>query len=121
MISTEGGYGPVWFRNGNDLFYRNGDRMMAVTVETEPQSSRFRGSVPEMLFEGEFLSEPSGSGSRTYDVSADGQRFLMVEAGETRAELHVVLNWLEELEARSRRALSFDLLRCSPLEVVSGS
>ncbi len=109
VISTEGGYGPVWSRDGKELFYRNGNRMMAVTVEmkarsstssTSSTSSNFSASSPEMLFEGEFLSEPSASGSRTYDVSADGQRFLMVEAGETRAELHVVLNWLEELEAR---------------------
>jgi dipeptidyl aminopeptidase/acylaminoacyl peptidase len=101
VISTAGGYGPVWSRDGKELFYRNGDRMMTVTVETEPQFSRFVASVPAILFEGEFLSDPNAaSGSRTYDVSADGQRFLMVEAGETRGELHVVLNWLEELEAR---------------------
>ena len=36
---------------------RNDDRMMAVTVETEPRSRRFSASVPEMLFEGAFLSE----------------------------------------------------------------
>lgn len=54
-----------------------------------------------MGFQGAFLSEAfPASGSRAYDVSADGQRFLMIEVGETRAELHVVLNWLEELEAR---------------------
>ena len=101
VISTEGGYGPVWSRDGKELFYRNDDRMMAVTVETEPRASRFSASVPEMLFEGAFLSEANpDSGSQTYDVSADGQKFLMVEAGGTGAELHVVLNWLEELEAR---------------------
>ena len=100
MISTEGGDGPVWSRDGKELFYRNGKRMMAVTVEMKARSSNFSASSPKMLFEGEFLSEPRGTGSRTYDVSADGQRFLMIEVGETRAELHVVLNWLEELEAR---------------------
>ena len=98
VISTEGGYGPVWSRDGKELFYRNGDRMMAVTVETEP---RFSASMPKMVFQGAFLSNVlPGSGSRTYDVSADGQRFLMLETDEVRAELHVVLNWLEELEAR---------------------
>ena len=98
VISTEGGYGPVWSRDGKELFYRNGDRMMAVRVVTEP---RFSASMPETLFEKASLSEGSAEGgSRTYDVSPDGQRFLMVERGDESGELHVVLNWLEELEAR---------------------
>lgn len=57
--------------------------------------------APKTLFDGKFLTEPGeGSGSHTYDVSADGRRFLMVEVGDERDELHVVLNWLQELEAR---------------------
>ena len=45
-------------------------------------------------------------GSRRYDVSPDGQRFLVIKAGADEAQIHVVLNWFEELEARvPRRAV----------------
>jgi hypothetical protein len=98
VVSTDGGREPVWSRRGDELFYRNSDRMMVVKVETEP---RFRVSIPETLFEGKFANEPVlASGSQTYDVSPDGQRFLMVEQGDQHFELRVVLNWLDELEAR---------------------
>jgi len=96
VISTEGGYDPVWSRDGGELFYRNGDQMMAVPVTRAPQ---FSSGVPEVLFEREFLADIYNSGGHSYDVAADG-RFLMIESGDTREELHIVLNWLEELEAR---------------------
>jgi hypothetical protein len=53
-----------------------------------------------------FLSQPSGSASATFDVSADGRRFLMirpirrVDSGPTAAALVVVQNWFEELKQR---------------------
>ncbi|HXV61680.1 MAG TPA: protein kinase [Vicinamibacteria bacterium] len=97
VVSTEGGFDPVWSRDGQELFYRNGNRMMAAKIATAP---RFTASMPQTLFEGAFLTDIPASGSRTYDVSPDGQRFLMVEGGEERSEVHIVLNWLEELEAR---------------------
>lgn len=99
VISTDGGFDPVWSRDGKELFYRKGDRMMAVSLDTEP---RFRAGIPQPLFEGAFQKEANiESGSRTYDVSPDGQRFLMVEGeDEETSELHVVLNWFQELEAR---------------------
>ena len=101
VVSTDGGYGPVWRRDGKELFYRNGDRMMAVEVRTDTSPGELSASAPQILFEGSFVSEPSGgSGSRTYDVSAYGQRFLMIDGGDTGRELLIVLNWLEELEAR---------------------
>jgi Tol biopolymer transport system component len=36
QISTEGGTEPVWNRNGKELFYRSGDKMMTVEVTTQP-------------------------------------------------------------------------------------
>ena len=48
-ISTEDGNEPVWARNGREIFYRNGDKMMAVSVTTQPE---FRASKPSLLFEG---------------------------------------------------------------------
>ncbi len=97
VISTNGGYQPVWSRDGKELFYRNGDRMMAVAIQSDPE---FRAGVPELLFEGLFLSERPTSGSQSYDVSLDGQRFLMVQSQGSSNQLQVVLNWFEELEAR---------------------
>ena len=69
---------------------------MAVDVET---GSAFAAGTPQLLFEAPYIRQPTpGSGSQNYDVSPDGQRFLMVLPGEASMALHVVLNWFEELE-----------------------
>ena len=67
--------------------------MMAVEVATEPT---FTAGTPKLLFEGEFLSY----GPRAvYDVTPDGQKFLMIKIGNQKvAELNVVQNWFEELK-----------------------
>jgi eukaryotic-like serine/threonine-protein kinase len=97
QISTDGGVQPVWARNGRELFYRNGDKMMvAGVVEAQPV---FAAAKPKSLFEGHYETgafpfEPN------YDISPDGQRFLMIEGGEQEpaaTQLNVVLNWSEEL------------------------
>jgi hypothetical protein len=96
QISTEGGTEPVWARNGQELFYRNGDKMMAAAVETKPV---FAAAKPKLLFEGHyetavFVFEPN------YDAASDGKRFLMVKASEQESaltQLNVVLNWSDEL------------------------
>jgi serine/threonine protein kinase/Tol biopolymer transport system component len=97
QISTEGGTEPLWARNGRELFYRNGDKMMAVTIETKPN---FTASKPILLFKGNYVMGPF-SFRPSYDVSADGQRFLMVKAAEQQqgvSEINLVLNWSEELK-----------------------
>ncbi|MFY9530333.1 MAG: protein kinase [Candidatus Acidiferrales bacterium] len=99
QISTEGGTEAVWARNGRELFYRNGDKMMAAAVETKPA---FAAGKPKLLFEGHYETslyafQPS------YDVSPDGKRFLMVKASERESvatRINVVLNWFEELKRR---------------------
>jgi Tol biopolymer transport system component len=94
-ISTDGGCFPVWSRDGKELFYRNGDKMMVTTIETEPE---FRVAGSDVLFEGQYLT--SGGGPN-YDVSPDGRQFLMVkESGEQAGtnQLIVVVNWFEELK-----------------------
>ncbi len=72
--------------------------MMAVAIETEPELSVGK---PRLLFEERFLPASSGDelGS-SYDISPDGQRFLMVkrEQNLVPTELIVVLNWFEELK-----------------------
>jgi eukaryotic-like serine/threonine-protein kinase len=99
QISTEGGTEPTWNPNGRELFYRSGDKMMAVEIATQPS---FSASKPRVLFEGRY--EPSPATSPNYSVSPDGQRFLMLKSAEQEAaaptQINVVLNWFEELKRR---------------------
>ena len=77
--------------------------MMAVQVETQPS---FSASKPTMLFEREYAGSQFPATGIAYDVSSDGQRFLMVKdsAGTDRnaapASLVVVHNWFTELQQR---------------------
>jgi eukaryotic-like serine/threonine-protein kinase len=97
QISTEGGTEPAWNPNGRELFYRRGDKMMAVDIATQPG---FAAGKPRMLFEGRYELSPVQSDN--YDVSPDGQRFLMLKPTEQAAptQINVVLNWSEELKRR---------------------
>jgi Tol biopolymer transport system component len=99
QISTEGGGEPVWNPNGRELFYRSGDKMMAVDIAAQ---SGFAAGKPRMLFEGQYVPTPLTA--PYYDVSPDGQRFLMLKASEQAqsapTQINVVLNWFEELKRR---------------------
>jgi Tol biopolymer transport system component/predicted Ser/Thr protein kinase len=98
QISTEGGGEPVWNPKGRELFYRSGNKMMAVDVTTQPT---FSAGKPKMLFEGPYVPTPRSFPD--YDVSPDGQRFLMLKANEQAqapAQINVVLNWFEELKQK---------------------
>jgi Tol biopolymer transport system component/tRNA A-37 threonylcarbamoyl transferase component Bud32 len=100
QISTGSGTEPAWNRNGKELFYRTGNKMMAVDVATQPS---FSAGKPHMLFEGQYLTTDWPLISTAYDVSADGQRFLMVKATEqasSATQINVVLNWFEELKQK---------------------
>ena len=97
QISTDGGRETKWAHSGDELFYRSGDGMMAVEITTQPS---FRTGTPRQLFEGPYRRSSSPTTAQ-YDVSADGQRFLMVQEESQEAEapqLNVVLNWFEELK-----------------------
>jgi len=99
QISTEGGTEPVWNRNGRELFYRSGDKMMAVDIATQPS---FAAGKPRMLFQGQYVLNSPPSSIPYYDVSPDGERFLMLkptdQAGAAPTQINVVLNWTEELK-----------------------
>ena len=97
QISTEGGTEAIWNPNGRELFYRNGNRMMAVDIMTQPG---FAAGKPKLLFEGPYVPGPTPTAN--FDVSQDGQRFLMLKASQQQAitQIHVVLNWFEELKRR---------------------
>ena len=98
QISNGGGVKPMWGPDGSELFYVDSTgRLMRVPVVTEPTFSAER---PEVLFEASYFM---GDYARNYDISADGQRFLMIKELDTEAapppeQIHVVINWFEELE-----------------------
>ena len=70
--------------------------MRAVEVRTSPT---FSAGAPRLLYEGRYIQSPNGVAS--YDVSADGQRFLRVQPlhpDPPTHELQVTMNWLQELK-----------------------
>jgi len=92
-ISPRGGLEPIWSHDGQELFYLEGDKMMAVKIETQPE---FRSQPPEVLFEESYSHQNRGS----YDVAADG-RFLMIRGFDSDSDLNqinVITNWFEELK-----------------------
>ena len=64
---------PVWAQSGKELFYLDGRAITSVPVQTAPS---FSAGTPTKLFDGPYFT---GLASRTYDVSPDGQRFLMIK------------------------------------------
>jgi eukaryotic-like serine/threonine-protein kinase len=103
QISSDGGTDPVWRRTGGELYYRNGDSLMIVDVRTGPG---FTAGRPRELWRGHYSHGMSSScglpgvTSFNYEVTADGQKFLMVK--DTHQDLastriHVVMGWSREL------------------------
>jgi serine/threonine-protein kinase len=99
-ISTTGGTKPLWARSVKELYYLALDGvMMAVPIQGTPA---FSAGNPTKLFDTRYYA---AGNARTYDVSRDGQKFLMIkDAGgdpaSTPTGIVVVLNWTEELKAR---------------------
>ena len=93
-VSSEGGIEPAWSRDGRELFYRNRLELYRV-----PVSASGVGGEPTLLFSRDFGTNTILFDTH-YDVSLDGQSFLMIEnePSDVRPEIHVVLNWFEELK-----------------------
>jgi Tol biopolymer transport system component len=98
QISVSGGTEPVWSHNGSEVFYRSGDKMMAVSIAS---GRGFSAETPHVLFEGRFV--PTRRGEAAYDVSPDDRRFVMVQRKleSVATHLNVVLNFSEELKRRA--------------------
>jgi hypothetical protein len=100
QISMEGGSEPHWNPDPRkrELFYRAGDRMMAVDITDRG----FAEENPHELFRGPYVTTPNGFVRPNYDVSPDSQRFLMLKPAEQEplTRINVVLGWLEELKRR---------------------
>ena len=93
-ISKGGGTHPAWSKSGRELFYRSGDRMMAVSFRSTPD---FVPGDPQTLF-----TVPADGASLDYAVSPDG-RFVMLQtdAKEARSfQIVVILDWFSELRAK---------------------
>jgi serine/threonine-protein kinase len=100
QVSTNGGETPLWSPDGRELFYLNGDAVMAVAVATKPTFNIV--GTPQILFRGTYV--PSREHD-TWDIAPDGKRFLMMkEAGVTAGggprKINIVVNWFEELKQR---------------------
>jgi serine/threonine-protein kinase len=96
MVSSGGGQYPRWTWNGREIFYRSGDKVMAVGVETQPA---FKAGTPRMWFPGEGYVALGN-----YDIAADGEHLMMLKQEDTATspkELNVILNWSEELKRRA--------------------
>ncbi len=98
-ISRSGGREPVWSADGTELFYRQGTSIMSVRVQTDGE---IVAGEPRVMVSGDYGVEYTSSGSQTYDVAPDGQRFIMTQSVEHAAprQIRVVLNWFEELKER---------------------
>jgi serine/threonine-protein kinase len=103
QISTNGGTRPEWSADGKELFYfkedsGSGAELVAVNVEL---GETFRPGTQQTLFRGPYLAGQALRG--VYDVTEDGQRFLMIKraVGErdgVEQTIVIVENWVEELE-----------------------
>ena len=95
LVSTGGGRFPVWARDGSELFFLAGTKLMAVPVQTD---GGFTRGTAEVLFDEEYFVRGIG---RNYDVAPDG-RFLMIknDAAPAVPQINVVLNWFQELTER---------------------
>jgi len=95
QVSTEGGREPMWARDGSELFFRDGDKMLSVGIRMGPELALGK---PVLLFEGRYAR---GGEVANYDVAPNGEGFIMIRhegGGTTPVELEVVLNWFDELE-----------------------
>ena len=93
QVSTDGGHEPVWAPNGSELYFRTPTRFMTVEVKAHPALAVGK---PRVLFEGD-----SRLSHHDYGLLPDGRHFIMIQpVGKMPpAELHVVVNWSDELKA----------------------
>ena len=106
QISTAGGRTPLFAPNGRELFFVSGPALMAAAVELAPAFRAGNATVvfnaPSLILDARLI----GNTGRAYEVSSDGQRFLMLKddaaaaAQGVRPGIIVVQNWFEELKAR---------------------
>ena len=101
QVSVNGGGWQRWRSDGSELYYVEGNTLMAVSISTEQS---FTLGQPQRLFEFPDLVQITANGG--FDVSADGERFLTiapVEGDEAAAPtIRIVQNWYEEFRDREQ-------------------
>jgi hypothetical protein len=101
QVSTAGGMQPVWGHSGRELFYLSREgALMRVPVET---GTTWRAGAPTKLFDWPLFRGSGANLSRTYDISTDDKRFLMLKQRDdvttaAAPSIVVVQNWQEELK-----------------------
>jgi Tol biopolymer transport system component len=98
QVSSAGGQEPRWRQDGKELFYVSAEgKMMAVALKT---GASFEAASPVALFQTHRRQAVSSQDVFSYDVNADGQRFLIItKLDEANAPpLSIALNWASEME-----------------------
>jgi serine/threonine protein kinase len=102
-VSIDGGFVPRWSRRGDELFFASGNDIMVVHVQTKPTLVL---GQPQKLFSRRPVAADRAEGFYdSYDVSADGQRFVMLQSDEqstTSQKLIVIQNWFAEFKDRQK-------------------
>jgi len=94
-VSSGGGREPVWSRDGRELFYQSGARLMAAPLLQTSPDVRF--GAARIVLDGGFLTSSQNT-PRTYDVGRDGRLLMIQPLGEApRPSFVLVLNWFQEL------------------------
>lgn len=99
-VSVNGGTQARWRRDGKELFYVEGDMLVAAPVSIDPT---LVVGAPQPLFSSDWLSFETGR-RLTYDVAADGQKFVLREPSPHGGgpKIRVVQNWHAEFQRNDR-------------------
>jgi len=99
QVSIDGGVEPLWSRDGRELFFQSGTKLMGVTVNP---GAAFSASPPRILHEGRFFKTINGNTS--WSITPDGARFLRIQRVEPEravTSIELVLNWFAELKRKA--------------------
>jgi serine/threonine protein kinase len=94
QVSAEGGSQPQWRGDGRELFFLSPAAKLMV-AEVDPSGEAFKVGDVKQLFD----TPRMAAAGQDYDVTADGQRFLMNTVGDSAFQpITLVVNWTGELE-----------------------
>lgn len=91
------GIDPIWSPNGDEIFYRTVNQWYSVRIDTQ---NGFKASKPEFLFEGNYID----IGGKSFAVSPDGKKFLVLEQVNQDRFSEVIVfvdNWLESVKSKT--------------------
>src|SRR5688572_26602647 len=94
QVSEGGGVQPQWGTNNRELYYRSGQRIVSVTLDTSSREPVFGKATALFVDDYDF---GGGTSVANYDVTSDG-RFIMIRRSGNGGTLHAVINWTHELE-----------------------